>query len=76
LFHGKDEVQQTLFWDQFEWLARSAMCLLGGPCMTNDGQHNNLCQLLKLIQSEIDESPKQTPLALMVAKTSLTITLV
>jgi hypothetical protein len=75
LFHGKDEVPQTLFWGQFGWLARSAMCFLGGPCMSKDGQHNNPCQL-KLIQSEIDESPKQTPLAFMVAKTSRTITLV
>jgi hypothetical protein len=25
LFHGKDEVQQTLFWGQFGWLVRSAM---------------------------------------------------
>ncbi len=76
LFHGKYEVQQTLFQGQFGWLAKSAMCLLGGPCMTNDGRHNNPCQLLKLIQSETDESPKQTPLTLMFAKTSCTITLV
>jgi hypothetical protein len=55
---------------------KSVIYLLSGPCITNDGQHNNLCQLLKLIQSEIDESPKQTRLALMVAKTSRTITLV
>jgi hypothetical protein len=61
LFHGKDEVQQTLFRGQFGWLTRTVMCLPNGPCMTNDGWHNNLCQLLKLIQSELMRVLNKTP---------------
>ncbi len=40
--------------------SKNVMAFRYGPCMTNNGKHNKLCQNFKFYQSEIDEAFEQT----------------